>query len=129
MAYKVIIAGGRDFNDYNKLKSVCNYYLQNKTDVEIVSGLAIGADMLGYQYAKEKKYNIKEFAADWNDLSEPCFIKTRSNGQKYNAIAGHNRNDKMAKYVDALILFWDGKSKGSKDMLTRAKENNLEYRI
>lgn len=128
MNYKVIIAGGRKFNDYNTLKKVCDYYLKNKDNIEIVSGMALGADKLGVKYANEHNYKLKEFPADWNDLSEPCFIKVNKYGKKYNAIAGHNRNEKMAQYADALILFWDGKSTGSKDMLDRAQKHNLEIR-
>lgn len=37
---KVIIAGSRDFNNYELLKDKCDYYLQNYDDIEIVSGLA-----------------------------------------------------------------------------------------
>lgn len=28
--------------------------------------------------------------------------------------AGHKRNTQMAEYADGAIIFWDGKSKGSK---------------
>ena len=52
--YRVIVAGGRDFNDYNLLKSKLDKLLINKTDVEIVSVKARGADSLGERYTKEK---------------------------------------------------------------------------
>jgi hypothetical protein len=45
---------------------------------------------------------------------------------RYNALAGHNRNRAMAEYATSddnfgvLILFWDGKSKGSKNMKNQA---------
>lgn len=44
---RVIIAGGRDFNDYELLKEKCDYYLQNLKDIIIVEGEANGADLLG----------------------------------------------------------------------------------
>ena len=52
--FKVIIAGGRDFSDYELLLEKCDYYLTEKTNVEVVSGGAKGADILGERYAKER---------------------------------------------------------------------------
>ena len=127
--FKVIIAGGRDFDNYPLLKKMCDHYLQNKTDVEIVSGKAKGADSLGERYAKERGYSIKEFPAKWDDLSQPCIIKTNRNGKEYNALAGHIRNSQMANYGDSLIVFWDGKSKGTKDMIDKAYVHKLKVRI
>ena len=63
---KVIIAGGRDFTDYQKLKKICDYILQNQNNIEIISGTANGADKLGVRYAKEKGYSLKQFPANWN---------------------------------------------------------------
>ena len=43
--FKVIIAGGRDFEDYLKLKLHCDKILSNITDdIEVVCGGARGAD-------------------------------------------------------------------------------------
>ena len=106
---KVIIAGGRDFSDYEKLKSFCDETLSDKTDIEIVSGKAKGADSLGEQYAKEKNYPVKEFPADW----------------KLGRGAGYIRNTQMANYSDMLICFWDGKSKGTKNMIDTARNKSL----
>jgi len=43
---KVIIAGGRNFDDFNKLCQVCDEFLQDQNKVEIVSGAYKGADLL-----------------------------------------------------------------------------------
>lgn len=32
----------------------------------------------------------------------------------------------MAEYADALIAFWDGKSKGTKNMIEEAEKRNLK---
>lgn len=111
---KVIIAGSRDFSDYEKLKEVCDYMLSRQTDVEIVSGAARGADILGEQYAKEKGHSLKQFPAEWD---------------KFGKRAGYLRNEDMAKYSDALIAFWDGKSKGTEHMISLAKKYNLKVKI
>lgn len=111
---KVIIAGSRTFNDYNLLKKYCNKYLQNQTEIEIVSGTANGADKLGEQYANEFGYKITQFPAKWD---------------KYGKLAGFKRNEDMAKYADSLIAFWDGTSRGTQNMIELAKKYSLPYRI
>lgn len=35
----------------------------------------------------------------------------------------------MAKYADALIAFWDGKSKGTKHMIDLAKRYGLKVKV
>lgn len=112
--FKLIIAGGRDFNDYDLLKSKLDRLLQNKTDVEIVSGKARGADSLGERYAREMGYPIKEFPANWN---------------KYGKSAGYIRNKEMAEYADGCVCFWDGDSKGTKHMIDLAEEKNISLRV
>lgn len=100
---KVIIAGSRDFNNYEHLKEKCDYWLNFHSIInpEIVSGTANGADKLGERYASERGYKVTKFPADW------------SLGKK----AGYERNFEMAKYSDVLIAFWDGRSKGTYHMI------------
>ena len=111
---RVIIAGGRTFNDYELLYQKCNEALSLQTEVEIVSGTAGGADRLGEKYAAEKGYPVKQFPADW---------------EKFGKSAGYIRNEEMAKYADALICFWDGESRGSKHMIDIAKKYNLKVKV
>ena len=112
---KVIIAGSRDFNNYELLRNKCNRILSNvKEDITIVSGKARGADSLGEKYAKEKGYKIEEYAANWDN---------------YGKAAGYIRNEQMAKNADYLIAFWDGESRGTKHMIDLATDNNLHVRI
>ena len=111
---KVVLAGGRDFNDYDLLKLKLDFLLQNKTDVEIVSGAARGADSLGERYAKEKGYSIHTKPADWDN---------------YGKSAGYRRNAEMAQYGDALVAFWDGKSKGTKHMIDLAEKHGLLIKV
>lgn len=111
---KIIIAGGRTFNDYPLLVRVCDNVLSKQTEIEIVSGTAKGADKLGERYAMEKGYNIKRFPANWD---------------KFGAVSGFLRNEEMAKYADALIVFWNGESKGTKHMIDLAYKYNLKVKI
>jgi len=111
---KVIIAGGRDFKDYNKLKDSCDKILINQNNIEIVSGTANGADILGERYAQEKGYEVKKFPAKWDE---------------YGKKAGYMRNQEMGEYADGLIAFWDGKSKGTKHMIDIATNKGLKVRV
>lgn len=112
--FKVIIAGGRNFNDYELLCKTCDHMLSEQSDIEIVSGTARGADSLGAKYAKERGYTVKEFAPQWD---------------KFGRSAGYKRNAEMADYADALIAFWDGESKGTNHMINLAKEKNIKIKV
>lgn len=111
---RVIIAGGRDFSNYDLLVEKCDYFLQDQDNITIISGGARGADDLGERYAEQKGYEIDRFPANWG---------------KYGKGAGHIRNKQMAEHADGLMLFWDGKSRGSKNMLEIAKNLGLKVRI
>lgn len=113
--FRVIIAGGRLFNDYTYLKESMDYLLQNINDeIIVVCGKARGADALGERYAKERGYTVHYFPADWN---------------RYGKAAGYIRNEEMAKSADALVAFWDGKSRGTKNMIEIAHQNKLQVRV
>lgn len=127
---KVIIAGGRDFTDYNLLKEKMNFILRNLEEIEIVCGMADGADLLGKRYAEEKGFPVKEMPAKWNDVNVPnAVVKTNKFGKLYNVKAGIERNEEMAKYADACVCFWDGKSSGTKNMIDNAKKYGLKLRV
>ena len=111
---RVIIAGSRDFDDYALLQDHADYMLSRQEDIEIVSGGASGADALGERYAKERGYRLKIFPADW---------------AKYGRIAGPIRNREMAAYADALLAYWDGRSRGTKNMIDEARANGLKVSI
>ena len=111
---KVIIAGGRDFNNYDLLCRKADKILSRQDEIEIVSGTAKGADKLGEMYAKERDFSIKRFPADWGTFGNS---------------AGYRRNTEMATYADALIAFWNGKSNGTKHMINIARKQDLEVRV
>lgn len=146
---RIVIAGSRFFNDYKTLEKVTikklfelnkmypqlnlltidrenNLYKINRENLEIISGMASGADSLAVQFANNYSLKLVGFLVDWDNLEvSPCKIMENSHG-RYNALAGHNRNRAMAEYATSddnfgvLILFWDGKSKGSKNMKNQA---------
>ena len=114
--YKVIIAGCRDFADYELLKEKSDFYLQNneKEEIVVVSGHASGADALGERYARERGYELEMYPADW---------------KAHGRAAGPIRNAQMASVAHALIAFWDGKSRGTKNMIDTATKRGLKVAV
>ncbi len=109
----VIVAGSRDFNDYDLVKKELDKLWQVqglRYGFNVFSGCARGADRLGERYAYEKHLSVIKFPADW---------------ERYGKRAGVIRNEEMAKNADFCIVFWDGKSKGTKNMIDTAKRYNL----
>tara|TARA_R110000772_G_scaffold17946_3_gene50018 strand:+ start:157174 stop:157581 length:408 start_codon:yes stop_codon:yes gene_type:complete len=128
--FKVIVAGGRDFNDFPYMVEQLDKLLKNKDNVQIISGTAPGADILGESYARTRGLAIKRFPAPWEDIEgrPEKEIGTTRGGKKYWKGAGHFRNEQMAEYGDALVAFWDGKSGGTKNMIATAKRHKLLVR-
>lgn len=116
---KIIIAGSRDFDNYDLLEeTMSNFLKENTNNVEIVSGTARGADRLGEKFAENHGYQVKRFPANWN---------------LYGKSAGPIRNRKMAEYASEghgiLFVFWDGASKGTKNMIDLAEKYGLEVHV
>jgi hypothetical protein len=110
---RIIVAGGRDFNDYELLKEKLDNESLSSEDT-IISGDARGADRLGERYAKEHCIWCTKYPAKWD---------------KYGKSAGYIRNAEMASNADALIAFWDGKSRGTKHMIDIADSLGLKVTI
>ena len=116
---RCIIAGGRDFNDYERLKKVmdnCPYEI-----TEVVCGKARGADSLGEKWALERSVHVKYFVPDWEGL-----------GRR----AGFARNADMAEYAcengsdnGLLVAFWDKNSKGTKSMIDLATKKGMVVKV
>lgn len=107
MIKKLIVAGGRDFDNQDLALTVMNNLIEqgiiaDEPDLEIVSGMAKGADAIGYDLAKENGLTCHEFPADW-----------KSHGKR----AGFIRNVEMSNFAEGLLAFWDTESKGTKHMI------------
>jgi len=114
---RIIIAGSRDFDDWDLLRLKVNYYtfLMEPGSIEIVSGCCgRGADQLGEEYSILNGLPLKEFPADW---------------RRYGDAAGPIRNKEMASYATHLIAFWNGKSKGTKNMIEEATKAGLKVKV
>jgi len=104
---RVIIAGSRSLTDYEFVDAAMEQFgrLCGRPLRQVVSGGARGVDALGEAWAKDRAIPVKVFPADWN---------------KHGKAAGPIRNQEMADYANALVAVWDGKSRGTKDMIDRA---------
>ncbi len=113
---KVIVAGSRDFKDFELLKSKLDFYLKrySPSQVEIVSGAARGADRMGERYALARQFKLNSFPAQWD---------------VYGKSAGYLRNEVMAKYSTHCVVFIVNNSKGSSHMIELAKKHKLNLRV
>ena len=103
--YKLLVAGGRDFSDETRLTTKLFDIAEeagSARSVSLVSGMARGADMLGYQFAQREGVLCYSFPADWDGLGKR---------------AGFVRNKEMGDFCDGALIYWDGASKGTKHMI------------
>jgi len=112
----LIVAGGRDFNDYERLSAVLFDFAERHPNraITLVSGMARGADKLAWEFCRRENVACIEMPADWD---------------RYGKRAGYLRNEAMADISHALIAFWDGKSKGTKHMIDIAHTLRLEVQV
>lgn len=96
---KLVIAGSRTLTPSTDFIQECLYNF-NIWPKEVVSGGAMGVDSSAEVFALHAT-KFKLFKAEWD---------------KHGKGAGHIRNAEMAKYGDALLLIWDGESRGSANM-------------
>lgn len=121
---KVIVAGTREFNNFSMLERELMLYFKahqlHRSDVEIISGTAKGADKLGEAFAEKYGLKCTKFPADWDKLGNS---------------AGYIRNEEMAKYATGskekgvLFAFWNGTSKGTKHMIDIAKKYHMNINV
>lgn len=98
---KVIVAGTRTLKVTPT--KVLNELMSTGWRVDkIVSGGCKGPDKAGEQVADLEHVPLKVFKAKWKE---------------HGRAAGPIRNAKMADYADALLAFWDGKSRGTMSMI------------
>ena len=118
MVTRLIICGGRDFSDYKFFTDKMNRLMTYYKNILIISGHASGADTFAEQYAGEHNIPIKVFPAEW---------------KKFGRAAGPIRNRTMLEFAKeetpAVAAFWDGKSRGTGNMIKMAKAEGIECHI
>lgn len=105
---KVIIAGCRDIHSDKTVRlAMKEAALAGIIPSEVVSGKAAGVDAAGERWAVENGLSITPFPADWG---------------RHGKSAGPIRNRLMAAYADALVAIWDGKSRGTANMIEEMRK-------
>lgn len=105
---KTIIAGSRDISNYAFIEKAI---VESGFEVSLVlSGCARGVDQLAEKWAEKNNVPVYKFPPDW---------------KKYKRGAGPVRNRQMAEFAEACIVLWDGKSPGTKNMISLAKKYGL----
>lgn len=116
MTMKLLIAGSRGYNDYDAFRMKVDKCLRehDKSKIEIIEGGAKGVDRLARRYAIENEMVYRTFEADW---------------EQHGKSAGMIRNKQMANVATYAIIFWDGESNGTRNMIENCEHQNIPYRL
>jgi predicted Rossmann-fold nucleotide-binding protein len=102
---KVLVCGGRDFDDQALLYDVLDEIESNEGPITLViQGGASGADELALDWAKYRGKDCLTVAADW---------------KTHGKAAGPIRNSKMLSYNPDLVVAFPGGA-GTADMVKKA---------
>ena len=112
--FRLVVAGSRGFDSYERLSAELDKYLAGRSNVTIISGTARGADRLGEKYAQAHGYKLEQVPAQW---------------AKYHQGAGPIRNKQMVKTADAVLVFWDNESSGTRNIIECARAENIPCKI
>lgn len=106
----IAVIGSRNFNDYGRLKAC----LERLKPTKIVSGGSHGADKLAEYYADENGIDKIIHLPEWD---------------KYGKGAGIVRNQLIIDDCDMVVAFWDKKSRGTRDSITKAHNQSKDILI
>jgi hypothetical protein len=106
---RILIAGGRDFNDYDFLCKTLEPY--SEVASTIISGAARGADSQGERWSYNYAVDLEKYPALW---------------EEHGRAAGHIRNQLMLDdgKPDLAVVFPGGK--GSISMVQKARKAGVE---
>jgi len=113
------IVGSRSFIDYSLGYLTTDEFVSELKESNIivdsvVSGGANGADKFGRQFARSRRMGYKEHPEDWHN---------------YGKAAGMIRNKDIINDADCAIVFWDGVSKGTKNIIEHIMSKGIPYQI
>ena len=113
---RIIVAGSRGLNNDKWVFSVLDKLFGWEL-VQIISGGAAGADRAGERWARRQGLVPTVMKPDYDKYPKKQAPKIRNGDMAEYAMKSEKR---------ALVLFWDGKSRGSKDMLEKAYRAGIE---
>lgn len=105
---KIAIVSSRNIN----VDNIEEYLPKNIT--EIVSGGAKGVDTCAKKYALEKGIKFTEFIPQYDHYKKYAPLK---------------RNIDIIEYSDKILIFWDGKSRGTKFVIEECEKRNADFTV
>ncbi len=105
---KVAVVGSRTLSVEN-----LGDYLPDGT-TEIISGGAKGIDTCAKEYCTKNNIKIKEFLPEYKQYGKGAPIV---------------RNRKIIDEADFVLIFWDGKSKGTKFVINECEKKNKHHKV
>lgn len=135
---RVIVFGGREYNGIDV--DLCLTYFHEGTLILthedkvmtgpitcVIHGNAKGADRKGKDWAIEEGVKHRPYPADWDNIDAPGAVIKHNirTGKPYNAVAGHWRNEQMARESNADLAFMAPGGQGTRSMRNKCKLYNI----
>jgi uncharacterized phage-like protein YoqJ len=127
----IAVVGTRNFTDKDTFKRIINEVITIEgTPNKIVSGGAIGADTLAFEWAIENNTEILVFKPRYEDFPK-----------EKRWMAPKERNTTIVDNSDIVLAFWDMESNGTRDTINKSikkgkkiylyniKENKIIYNV
>ena len=110
---RVVVCGSRSWGDWFALESALKRLPRGS---QVVHGDARGADRMAGSVAERLGHYVARMPADW---------------ERYGKSAGMRRNEQMLTCVrpSLVMAFWDGSSRGTRDMIERARRAGVRVRV
>ena len=105
---RVAIVGSREFPLPQATKEIHELLMEHGYDCTVVTGGARGIDRLAEAIAESTGCYLRVFHADWNG--------------PLGKGAGFARNQQIVDFADEVHAWWDGKSRGTADTISRARK-------
>jgi hypothetical protein len=117
-SYKVLVCGGREYSDREKIYHVLDAYLARiGPDMLVINGGAPGADTIAREWAVDRQVDHLTLYAKW---------------QVFGKSAGPIRNRRMAKKKPRLVLAFHpniDESRGTRDMIGVAEKLGIKRKV
>lgn len=119
---RILVCGGRKYNDYQTVKRTLND-INSKTPISlIIHGAASGADDLAGRWANEHGVKVSEHPADWKNINHSgAYVKRGREGKLYDSMAGFRRDIEMIELNPDLVVAFPGVSSHTKSLAKAAK--------
>lgn len=125
---RVAIVGSRKFESEAVAREwediVRGYVKRLPQGTVVVSGGAAGVDSWAEDEAKKRGLEVKVFPVDKRGLP----IEDRARRIEF-AKRAYARNQKIVDFTDVLVAFWNEKSGGTTDTITRARVGKIPHAV